>query len=136
MGVTPPIGSLVKMPNFKRERAGQLAVDVDGTAAHARNDAGVLHLGPVQLDQDDRLLRPHQIGQDANHGQIEFFDLVARKDGVGHAGHAGFHLVERKYGRAVVRKRGARNDGKGQNDGREENTPRCQTNRKGCIDWL
>ena len=81
---------------LERQRTGELAFEIDGAAAHAGDDASVLHLGAFELDEDDGLLRAEKIVEDAEDFEIEFFDLVAGEDGVGVALHAGADLIERQ----------------------------------------
>ena len=65
-------GFLGELPDAIRERAHQLAVDVDGAAAHAVNHAGVLGFGAMELGENEVLAgaaRAAQHAQDFNlHG--------------------------------------------------------------------
>jgi hypothetical protein len=78
------------------ESAREFSFEVDGAAAHAGDDAGVLHLRAFELDKDDGLLRPKEIGHDADDFEVELFNLVASKNGAGVALHAGADLVKRE----------------------------------------
>jgi len=78
------------------ESAGKFAFEVDGAAAHARDDAGVFDLRPFKLDENDGLLGAEEIGHNADDFEVKLFDLVAGEDGVGIALHAGANFAERK----------------------------------------
>lgn len=85
-------GLLGEHAEFQRKRAGEFAIEIYGAAAHAGDDAGVLDLGALQLDENDGLLGAEKIGQDAQDFEIKFFDLVAGEDGVGVALHSGVNV--------------------------------------------
>ena len=55
MGVMPAKGSFVNLPDAIGERAQEFAVDINGPAAHAVDDAGVLGFGAVKASEDDIL---------------------------------------------------------------------------------
>src|SRR5690242_6491843 len=87
-------GFLGEDPELKGKGASEFAFEIDGAAAHAGYDAGVLDFGAFQLDEDDGLLGAEKVGHDADHFEIEFFDLVTGEDGVGVALHARADLAE------------------------------------------
>jgi hypothetical protein len=81
---------------LQRKGTGELAIKVDGAAAHSRDDAGAFDLGAFELNKDDGLARPEEIGHHADHFEVELLYLVARENRVGIALHAGANLVEWK----------------------------------------
>jgi hypothetical protein len=87
-------GFLGEDAQFQRESACKFAIEVDGAAAHAGDDTSVLDFGAFELDEDDGLLRTEKVVQDAEDFEIEFFDLIAREDGVGVTLHARADLAE------------------------------------------
>src|SRR5690349_20997657 len=87
-------GLLGEDPELKGKGASEFAFEIDGAAAHAGDDSRVLDFRAFELDEDDGLLGAEEIGHDADHFEIEFFDLVAGEDGVGIALHAGADLAE------------------------------------------
>src|SRR5882724_12110749 len=89
-------GFFGKDPEFKRECARELAVQVDGTPTHAGNYAGMLNLWAFKLNQDYGLARAEEIGHDTNDFEVEFFYLVSGEDGVGVAVHPGLNLAQRE----------------------------------------
>ena len=78
------------------ERAGQLTVDIDRTAAHAFDDAGVFGLVAAEPGEDEVLAGTTSAAQDAENFNLHGFGSGALKDGPGRAGHAGANLAERK----------------------------------------
>ena len=70
------------------ESACEFAVEIDGAAAHASDDAGVLDFRTLEFDQNDGLLGAEEIGHHADDFEVELFDLVAGEDRVGVALHA------------------------------------------------
>ncbi len=58
-------GFLGELADAVGERANQLAVDVDGAAAHAIDDAGVFGLGAVELGENEVLAGAARAAQDA-----------------------------------------------------------------------
>src|ERR1700687_250328 len=94
-GSDPGDGFFGEDAELEGEGACELAFQVDGAAAHAGNDAGVLDFGAFKLDEDDGLARAEEIGHDADDFEVELFDLVAGEDGVGVAMHARLDLAER-----------------------------------------
>ncbi len=56
----------------------------------------MLHLRPLELHQNDRLLRTQKIRHHANYFQVEFLYLVAGKNRVGVALHPRLHLIDRE----------------------------------------
>ena len=87
---------LGELANAIRERACQFAVNVDGTAAHAFDDAGVLGLVAVKPSKDEVLARAASAAQNAEDFHLHGFGSRSLKDGPGGAGHAGANLAERK----------------------------------------
>ena len=81
---------------LKRECASELSFEVHGTAAHARDNPGVLDLGAFELDENDGLPRAEKIGHDPDNFEVEFLDLIAGKDGVGVTLHPRANLAERE----------------------------------------
>ena len=78
------------------ERPRELALEINGAAAHAGNDAGVLDFWPLKLNEDDGLLWAEEILKHTQDFEVELLDLVAGKDGVGVTLHAGLNLANRK----------------------------------------
>jgi len=74
--------------------ASEFAFEIDGAAAHACDDAGVLGFWPLKLDENDGLLGAEEIGHNADDFEVELFDLVASKNGVGVALHSGTNFAE------------------------------------------
>jgi len=87
-------GFLGENAQFQRERACEPSIEIYGAAAHAGDDASVLDPFAFELNQDDRLLRAEEIGHHADNFEVEFFDLIAGKNRVGVALHAGAHLAQ------------------------------------------
>ncbi len=81
---------------LKGERAREFAVQIDGAAAHAGDDASALDFRTFELDQDNGLARPKEIGHHPDDFEIELFNLIAGEDRISVALHAGSNLVERK----------------------------------------
>jgi len=106
---------------FEGERAREFAIQIDGAAAHARDDASALDLGAFELNEDDRLARPKEIGHHPDDFEIELFNLVAGEDRVRVALHPGSNLVERKN-LIRLREGGDRKDcdGQGETEGPED----------------
>src|SRR6202790_3512309 len=94
-GRDPCDGFLGEYAEFEGERAGKFAFDIDGAAAHAGDDAGVLDFGAFELDEDDGLARAEEIGHYADDFEVELFDLIAGEDGVGVTLHARLDLADR-----------------------------------------
>src|SRR5262249_29381610 len=108
---------LIKDTKFQGKRADQLSANVNGTTAHTGDDAGVLDIRPFQLDQNDRLLGPDQIGQYPENDKVEFLNLVPSKDRVRFTDHSGLDLIERH--------------GLGQIGGRKSNGGQCKNDGQG-----
>lgn len=75
------------------DRADDLAVDEDGTAAHALDDPGLVHGLAPEPGQDQAPLRL-DVGEDAQDLDVRFLDRVAGEDAPGFAGHAGLDIVQ------------------------------------------
>ena len=86
---------LRELANAKRERAGELAVEVDGTAAHACNHARVLGFLPSQAHQDDVAFGAIGVLKDAQYLDIHRFGFCALEDRVRNPAHAGVNFAER-----------------------------------------
>ena len=80
------------------DRADQLAIDVDRAAAHARDDARVLHLVTVQPGDDHVLLGSDGVLQDAEDLDVELLESVPFEHGPGRALHPRTDLFERQEG--------------------------------------
>jgi hypothetical protein len=89
-------GILRENAQLERKRASKLAVEINRAAAHSRDHAGALDFGPLELNQDYRLLRAEEIGHHADNFEIKLFDLVAGEDRVCIALHSGPNLIEWK----------------------------------------
>jgi len=80
----------------------------------------------MQLDEDNRLLWPHQVWQYADHFDFEGLDLVSSEDGIRDPIHSGFDLVQRKNGRLIAcsanRRRSERSQHK--SDDKKEQMPK------------
>src|SRR5260370_42158642 len=76
--------------------AGEFAVEIDGTAAHAGDDAGALDLGTFELDEDDGLAGPKENAHHSDYLEVELFRLVAGEDGGDVALQARSYVVWRK----------------------------------------
>src|SRR5436309_245459 len=101
----------------QRKGASKFSFEIDGAAAHARDDAGTLDLWSEKLNQDDGLFRAEEIRHDADNFEVEFLSLVAGKDGVRIAFHPGPDFTQRKNFRGLGGRgraaRGAENQGNG-----------------------
>ncbi len=80
---------------LQRERSGQFAFEVHRASAHARDDSSVLNLFALELHQNDRFPGSHKIVQHPDHHEIKPLDLVAGKNRVGIALHAGANVANR-----------------------------------------
>ena len=89
-------GFLGELADAVGERTGQLAVDIDGAAAHAFDDAGVFGLIAVKPGEDEVLAGSARAVQDAEDFDLHGFGSGALKDCPGDAGHAGTNLAEGK----------------------------------------
>ena len=89
-------GFLCELTDAVRKRAGQLAVDVDGAAAHAFNDTGVLGFVTVKPSEDEVLSGAADAAQDAENFDLHGFRRGALKDGPGCSGQPGANLAEGK----------------------------------------
>ncbi len=89
-------GFLGKNAELQGKRSGKLSFEVDGTAAHSRDHAGMFDFRALEFHEDDGLFGSQEIGEDADDFEVELFDLVAGKDRVGIPFHAGLDLIERK----------------------------------------
>ncbi len=87
-------GFLGEYAKFQREGARELAFEIDGAAAHARDYSGVLDFRAFEFDQDDGLARTEEVGHYPDDFEIELFDLVAGEDRVGVAMHSRLDLAE------------------------------------------
>ena len=92
----PGDGLLGKDAELQGERSGKFAIEINRTAAHAGNDAGMLDFGALELNKNDGLLGPEEIFQHSNDFEVEFFDLVTGEDGIGIALHTGLNLAKGK----------------------------------------
>src|SRR5579859_1465880 len=101
------------------ERSRELAIQIHGTAAHAGDNARVLHFRPFQLHEDDGLLRTEKIVQHTDDFLVELLDLVPGENGVGIPLHAGPNLVQRKRFLWLLSFDGTRNQAK-RSEEREE----------------
>ncbi len=78
----------------KASAPGQLAVEINGTAAHAGHYAGIFHLLPVQPHQDDVALGPVHVVQHAKHFHFHGLRLHPFENRIGNATHAGMNLAD------------------------------------------
>ena len=92
-----------KGSQLERQRAGQLAVEKYRAAAHARDDARLLHLVAQQPHQNDVEFRTDGVVQHADHFQVDLFNLVALENRIDHALQSGFYIAQGK-GRGIVRR--------------------------------
>ena len=87
-------GLLAELADAVGERAEQLVADVDGAAAHAFDDAGVLGFGAVELGENHVLAGAARAAQNAEDLNLHGFGLGAVKNGPGGAGQAAVNLAE------------------------------------------
>jgi len=87
-------GFLGENAQLQGESARKLAFEIDRAAAHPSDNAGVFNFWTLELDENDGLSGSKEIGHDADDFQIELFNLIARKDGVGVALHAWANLAK------------------------------------------
>ena len=78
------------------ESADQLAVDVDGAAAHAGDDASVLRLFAVQASEDHVLAGADGILQHAKDFDVHGFGRYALEDGVSDAAESAVNFSKRE----------------------------------------
>ena len=98
-------GFLGELADAVGERAEQLAVDIDGAAAHAFDHAGVFGFGAVELGEDQVLAGAARAAQYAQDLNLHGLGGGALEDGPRRAGHAGADLAEReKFG--ILRRAG------------------------------
>src|SRR5207247_1596169 len=101
----------------QRKGPGKFSFEIDGAAAHARDDAGALDLWSQKLNQNDGLFRAEEIRHDADNFEVEFLNLVTGKDGVRVAPHPGPNFTQRKNFRSLGGRgragRGAEHQGNG-----------------------
>ena len=101
-------GFLAELPNSVGQRAQQLAVDVDGAAAHACDHSGVLWFGALETGQDHILTGAEDIFEHPEYFHVHGFGLGAFKDGICHTMEAAVHLREGKDSRRGRRRRSSR----------------------------
>ena len=87
-------GFLSEGAQLEGQRAGELAVEVDGAAAHACDDAGFLGLLAQQANENYVFLGPDGIVENADDFQVHGLDLIALEDGVGHAVHSRLDVAQ------------------------------------------
>lgn len=75
------------------DSAEQLAINIDGAATHALQNASFGQWPPAEPGQNDSLLWA-QILEHAEDFDLEFFDAVALEDGAADAPEAGMHILE------------------------------------------
>ena len=107
-GGDPGDGFFAELTNSVGERAQQLAVDVDGAAAHACDHSGVLWFGPFETRQDHVLAGAEDIFEDSEYLHVHGFRLGAFKDCVRQTVEAAVHLREGKDSRFGRRRRRSR----------------------------
>ena len=83
---------LRKLAELIRNRADQLAVDVDGAAAHAGDDPRLRQGAALETRQDQVALGRDDALQRADDVDPELLDPVALEDRAPDADHAGFHV--------------------------------------------
>lgn len=86
---------LLGVRESKRNRTGQLAVDIDGTTAHPLHYAGTLQRSSAEPRQDDGLLWS-DILEYAEDFDLELFDALPVEDGSADAVHTGTNIAERE----------------------------------------
>lgn len=79
----------------KRNRTGQLAVDINGTSAHSLHHASTLQRSSAEPRQDDGLLWS-DILEYAEDFDLELFDVLPVEDGPAEAVHTGANIAERE----------------------------------------
>ncbi len=79
------------------EGSEQLAVDIDGTSAHAFHNAGFGERAAAEPGQNDGLFG-RDIVHDAENFYLELFNAIAMKDGTADAFQAGADILEREEG--------------------------------------
>src|SRR6185437_12087506 len=87
---------LREFPDSERNRARELAVEIDRAAAHSGNNAGVLGLGPTQADKNNVALRSIGVLQHTQNLDWHWFRLSALKNGIGDTMHSGLDLGQRE----------------------------------------
>ena len=83
-----------ELANAVAERTEEAAIDVDGAAAHAGDDAGVLGLGAVEAGEDHVLAGASAPVEEAEDFDIHGLGLGAFKDGPGGAVEAAVDFRE------------------------------------------
>ena len=89
-------GFLAELTYSVRQCAQQLAVDVNGAAAHPGNHAGVLWFGALETGQDHILIGAENILEHPEDLHVHGFGFGAFKDCIGHAMEATMDLRQRK----------------------------------------
>src|SRR5437899_11706406 len=69
----------------------------------------------MQLDEDNRLLRTHQVRQYADHFDLEGLDLISSKNRVPDPAHSGLDLLQGKNVRLISGSANSRRGGSYQN---------------------
>jgi hypothetical protein len=111
-------GLLAELSDAIAERADELAVDIDGAAAHACDDAGVLGFRAVQAGKDKVLSGADGVVEHAEDLDGQWLGHHALEDRVGDAGEAAMHVGERKDDRLA--RRGGRQYGLSQGESAAE----------------
>ncbi len=92
-------GFFRELADAVRKRTSQLAVDEDGAAAHAFDDAGVFGLVAVKSSEDKVLAGAACAAKDSKNLDLHGFRRGALKDGPGSSGHSRANLAEGKEAR-------------------------------------
>ena len=77
----------------ERHRAEQLAIDIDGAAAHALHDAGFRERTTAQASEDDALLW-REILQYSEDLDLKIFDAIVLEDSAANAMHPCLDILE------------------------------------------
>src|SRR5579884_2116670 len=83
---------LLRKGKAERDGAEQLAVDIDGAAAHALQDAGLSKRAAGQLRQDDDLFGA-DITEHAENFELEILNAASGKDGSAGTAQPGVHVA-------------------------------------------
>ena len=87
---------LGELPERVRDGADEAAVDIDGAAAHAGDDAGIGERTAFELGENQVAARPDDVAQHAKDVHLEILQLIALKHGFADANHSRFELIDRK----------------------------------------